>query len=172
MPKYRKHWRVFVSSPDDVQNEVDAIKQVIDKLNKINASNTTRLDFVNWKTDVSPGAAERAQEVINSSIGDDYDIYVGIMWKKFGSGTIEEFEHAYERQFMLNDNIKIMFYFKEISARPDESGIEQIEEVKKFRNRITPTCLYGQFKEVSEFREMVESHLPDTIRILKKQEKS
>jgi len=173
MPKYRKHWRVFVSSPDDVQSEVDAVKQTIDKLNKINASSSTRLDFVNWKTNVSPGMAERTQEVINKSIGDDYDIYVGIMWKKFGPGTVEEFEHAYERHSMLKDNIEIMFYFKEIPTEPDESDLEQIEEVEKFRDRISLTCLYGgPFKEVSEFREMLESHLPETIRILKRQEKS
>lgn len=171
MPKYRKHWRVFVSSPDDVQDEVNAVKQVIDNVNRIVASGSTRLDFVNWRTNVSPGVGNSAQDVINKSIGDDYDIYVGIMWKKCGNGTVEEFEHAYDRYSTLHDNIQILFYFKEIPTNADENELAEIEGVKKFRERIQPTILYAEkFKEVSVFREMLESHLPETIRILEKQE--
>lgn len=171
MPGYPTVYKIFVSYPDDVQDEADAINQVVEKYNKINSSSSIRLEFKSWKTSVSPGVGKSAQDVINKSIGDDYDIYIGIMWKKCGEGTIEEFEYAHERYSMLNDNIQILFYFKETPITPNENEFEQINKIKEFKKRIEPICLYGQtFKEVSEFVEMLELHLPETIRILEQRE--
>jgi len=48
-----------------------------------------------------------------------YDIFIGILWKKFGtltgracSGTEEEFNRAYERYKENPSKLRIMFYFK------------------------------------------------------------
>ncbi len=56
---------------------------------------------------------EDSQDVINKQIGSDYHIFVGIMWKKFGtetkragSGTEEEFSLAYDR-YKKNKDIQM-----------------------------------------------------------------
>ena len=57
-----------------------------------------RIESKKWEKDVFPAFGEDSQDVINKQIGTDYNIFVGIMWKKFGtptsraeSGTEEEF---------------------------------------------------------------------------------
>ena len=82
-------------------------------------------------------------------------------------------KYAFERYSMIKDNTQILFYFKEVPTNLDESDLEQLAKVNEFRQRIKPKCLYGQsFKKVGEFIEMLELHLPETIRVLKKQEKA
>ena len=53
------------------------------------------------------------QDVINRQIEDKYDLFIGIMYTKFGSptnraesGTVEEFEIAYKKaQELINNNL-------------------------------------------------------------------
>ena len=50
-----------------------------------------------------PGFGTDPQGVVNEEIGDDYEIFIGPLWSRFGtptprafSGTQEEFERVYE----------------------------------------------------------------------------
>ena len=60
------------------------------------------LELVRWETHVAPSLGSDPQDVVNRQIG-EYDLFVGIMWKRMGtptalatSGTEEEFNGAYE----------------------------------------------------------------------------
>ncbi|MYD31374.1 MAG: DUF4062 domain-containing protein, partial [Nitrospira sp. SB0661_bin_20] len=62
------------------------------------------MDVVRWETRTTPGFGKDPQDVINKQISDAYDIFIGIMWTRFGtptpragSGTEEEFLRAYDR---------------------------------------------------------------------------
>ncbi len=77
---------------------------------------------------------DSGQEIINGNAKNmnNYDIYVGIMWKYFGtptnnymSGTEEEFELAMKKQKDFSNGttengINIMFYFSNIPHRMDD----------------------------------------------------
>jgi hypothetical protein len=80
--------RVFVASPDDVKEERDLLEDVISKFN-IDRGKTEeiRLDLVRWETHCFPGINTDVQANVNDQIGDNYDIFIGIMWKKFGTPT-------------------------------------------------------------------------------------
>src|SRR6185503_17165509 len=97
--------RVFVASPSDVSAERNALSSIVQEINQTVAAiapeKGIRLELVRWETHASP-AAGRPQGVINDQIG-EYDIFVGIMWRRFGtptaeagSGTEEEFNRAYD----------------------------------------------------------------------------
>src|SRR5258708_1732589 len=108
--------RVFVASPGDVQHERDSLPAVIEELNTtVGESLRFVIELVRWETHCQP-AMGRPQEVINEQIG-AYDIFVGIMWKRFGSptgmagsGTEEEFNVAYE-EWKRDNNLHVAFYF-------------------------------------------------------------
>jgi len=75
------------------------------------------LEAIRWETHTWPDVGEDAQDVINRKIG-EYDVFVGLMWKWFGtpthragSGTAEEFDRAYD-YFRRFGRPKIMFYFR------------------------------------------------------------
>jgi len=98
MPKVTTNLKVFLSSPGDLVEERRAFKDVIEDLNQILANTDVRLDLVMWETDTYPSLGNDAQSIINEQIDDDYDIFVGLMWIRFGtqtpragSGTEEEF---------------------------------------------------------------------------------
>jgi hypothetical protein len=94
--------RVFIGSPGDVPEERDIVSVVVDELRRTVAPIIPlELETVRWETHSWPDVGEDAQDVINREIG-HYDVFVGIMWKRFGtptkragSGTSEEFNRAY-----------------------------------------------------------------------------
>src|ERR1035437_7780621 len=90
--------QAFVSSPSDVSEERAMLEDIVHELN-LTWSKTLgmSIELVKWETHVTPGVGQDPQQVINSQIGDDYDIFIGIMWAcfgtetgRFGSGTEEE----------------------------------------------------------------------------------
>src|SRR5689334_2154747 len=111
--------RIFAGSPGDVEKEKESLAGVIDELNRTISSlvphKPTLLELITWKTHTYP-AGGRPQGVINMQIG-DYDIFLGIMWKRFGtptgealSGTEEEYTRAFEN-WKKSGKPHLMFYF-------------------------------------------------------------
>jgi hypothetical protein len=70
---------VFVASPDDVADERECLEGVIRELNLQWTSRCVRLELVRWETHVYPGVGSDPQQVINEQIGDDYDIFLGLL---------------------------------------------------------------------------------------------
>jgi hypothetical protein len=72
-----------------------------------------------WEHNTSPSFGEYSQAVVSEQLGNDYDVFIGIMNNKFGtetkkagSGTEEEFNNAYDR-ITKNEKVEIMFYFND-----------------------------------------------------------
>jgi hypothetical protein len=107
----------------------------------------------------------RPQEIVNTQIG-EYDIFIGILWKRFGtptgkaeSGTEEEFQIAYER-WLKTEAPRIMFYFKEepyvIRSKPE---VEQVSRVIAFKESLQKQGLIGNFASLQEFESKLRQHL-------------
>lgn len=138
-----KRIRLFMSSPGDVGSERQDVLTVVDELNRTLGRHLNLVvEALDWSRDVHP-AAGRPQGVINEQIG-RYDIFVGIMWRRFGtpsvvagSGTEEEFLLAYE-SWSTTGLPHILFYFCEAPAPPpsSRSEVEQLAKVVEFRERL------------------------------------
>ena len=133
-----------------------------------------RFEVVSWKTHANPGIGSDPQAVINRQLGTDYDVFIGIMWTRFGSptpradsGTEEEFERAYNKYIDSPDSTHVMFYFKSNSPKNlDEINVQQLEKVREFKNKISDKgVLFGSFGESGEFRELVNLHLTRIIQV-------
>ncbi len=126
-----KKIRLFLSSPGDVEAERGEVSKVAAQINRrLGDLLDFYLEVIACNTHVLPGMG-RPQEVINSQI-EDYDIFVGIMWKRFGtptgkaeSGTEEEFTLAYENRQRFKKPY-ILFYFSRMPYAPkDKKEIDQ-----------------------------------------------
>jgi|GEM_PF-4098564 len=115
-----------------------------------------------------PAVGIDAQAVINSQIPDDYDVYMGMLWRKFGSetpralsGTEEEFDDAYRRFCADRDSVKIMFYFKDIGAvNGDALSCNNYDKINNFKNKLGDCgVLYSQFGDRAEFNSLLIIHL-------------
>jgi len=161
--------RVFVASPDDVEDERAALGEAVDELNE--GKFGIRLELVRWEKDCCPGIGSDPQSVINEQIA-DYDIFVGIMWKKFGSptpraslGTAEEFERAYNKYKQDPTSLRIMLYFKDAPpASMSEIDPSQWSLVNQFRERLGEQgTLYWTYKDSNGFKTLARLHLGKQI---------
>lgn len=164
-----KRVRVFVASPGDVSSEREDLTKVINELNTTVAPHKNcMLDLVKWETHCQPDMG-RPQGVINAQIG-RYDIFLGIMWKRFGtptgeadSGTEEEFRVAYQC-WERDQKVRILFYFSQALYKlrtPDE--MDQLSKVMAFRNELQRKGLVWEYSNATDFRDVVRPHLTRLI---------
>jgi len=172
MSRYEKVISIFVASPSDVCDERAKLEDVIQEINETRSRELgLRLELVRWETHAFPDISDDAQAVINEQIPDDYDLFIGIMWQRYGtptgragSGTVEEFERAKARFDADNDSVKIMFYFKDDPIPPSQIDTEQITKVNDFKNRLGDEgSLYWEFVGIEEFGKLVRIHLTRQI---------
>jgi len=161
--------KIFLSCPSDVIKEKKSLIRVINELNRTigNEKNIT-LELCQWQTHVVPSMG-RPQEIINEQM-EPYDIYLGIMWKRFGSstdiygsGTQEEFERAY-KSWKETNHPKIMFYFNKTPyALNNQEEIDQIKHVVEFQYKMRKLGLYREYNGQEEFENMIREHFILTI---------
>ena len=168
--------RVFIASPRDVVEERRRLSSVIDTLNRSVARDKGLvLELLRWDTHSTPDIG-RPQEIISRQIG-QYDILVGIMWKRFGthtglteSGTQEEFNLAY-RYWKKTGKPRIMFYFNQ--ATYILRSIEEVEQVRKvlnFRKQLKQHGLIWEYNGPDDFERTVREHLISVLREMKKED--
>jgi len=147
---------VLISCPDDVKKEKEMVKEVCNKISLIYRRHDVEIKAIEWKEDFNHLInGERPQEQINREIeSSDYDIYIGILWSRFGdlhiynklAPTEEEFENALVKK-KQNKYIKIKFYFKTNSFKTlNKKEKEQKEAIINFKERIKKLGLYTEFK--------------------------
>jgi hypothetical protein len=162
-----KRIRIFVASPGDVPEERDIVTLVVDELRRIiSGIRNVELESVRWETHAWPDVGEDAQDVINREIG-EFDIFVGVMWKRFGtptkradSGTREEFERAYDL-FTRFGRPRIMFYFKTAPFySTDTAELTQFGRLVRFRKKLEKAgVLFWQYERPLQFERAVREHL-------------
>jgi hypothetical protein len=162
---------VFVASPSDTSAERNCLAGVVDELNHgLALDHDYVLELVKWETHAWPARGVDVQDVINRQINTP-DIFILILWKRIGtpsgrakSGTIEEFERAYDAA-KAGQNIDFLTYFKRTPYYPEAEDIDQIRQVLEFRGRIQNLgMLTWDFVDTSEFRDNVRKHLTQVVR--------
>ena len=168
MPRNTSVFQVFVASPSDVADERGVLEGVIAQLNQIwSKSLGITFELLKWETNVHPSFASDPQTVINNQIGLEYDVFIGIFWGRLGtptpraaSGTLEEFERAYQRFVLTKTSPEIMIYFKDAGIPPSKTDIEQLKQVNEFRSTLSEMGgLYSMFEDQAGFESSLRSHL-------------
>lgn len=174
MPRQETILSVFVASPSDVDEERNRLEDVIREFNKLWSRQLgIRLELIRWETDAYPSFGEDPQSVINAQIPEDFDLFIGIMWYRFGtrtaragSGTVEEFRRAKDRYDADPDSLQIMIYFKDSPApvSPTQLDADQLAEVSGFRSGLGKEGgLYWTFQTPEDFEQLVRIHLTKYI---------
>lgn len=162
--------KVFVASPSDVRKEREALVKVISELNLtlsvLAPEKQLALELIRWETHVAPGLGDDAQDVVNRALP-EYDVFVGIMWQRFGtptnradSGSHEEFLQAYEKWKRFRD-LPVLFYFcqKPIAVPRKVEEVRQLEKVVSFHDELAAKGLVGEYDDPDTFADIVRPHL-------------
>lgn len=159
--------RTFLASPGDVAAEREVASRIVEELNLTwSRFLGLSLELVRWETHAWPGGDVDPQALINRQLGDQYELFIGVMWSRFGtathradSGTKEEFERAYARHAADRQSVRIMFYFKS-APPPDGADAAQLARVAEFRERIGDEgVLSWAFENEQTFAILLRLHL-------------
>lgn len=158
---------VFISSPSDVAKERDIVAEVISSINAIKGKSLGyAFSAIRWENDVLPTFGKDPQTLIDESVGNTYDVFIGIMSTKFGtpttkagSGTEHEFNSAYSRKVEDPDSIEIMFYFQDVGHSGRKVDFKELEKIEKFKEKISPDGLYAPYTTLKDFETQVTGHL-------------
>jgi len=162
---------VFVAGPTDVEAERIVVGKAIDEVNRLVGRKLgRRLQAITW-TDLTPSFGSDAQDLINKQVGDRYDIFLGILWGRFGtstpragSGTEEEFQRAYKRLELEPSSIRLLMYFNDAGpTNLSQIDPQQLMEVRRFRADVEKVGLVAPYQSLEEFGFLVRKHLSDLL---------
>lgn len=172
---------VFISSPSDLGEDRDLIDEIVEEVNhSLSANVGVRFVTLRWETSVTPGIGADPQTVINSGIGENYDVFVGVMGSRFGqptprygSGTQEEFENAYKRHLNAPGSLQVLFYFKDVPLHPSKIDPKQLAEVNEFKCTLSSKgVLYSSYTSRDEFRKLLRIHFSEILQTWEKRNKA
>lgn len=160
---------IFLASPGDVQTERSYARAVVEEINRTTGRvKGIRFEVIGWDTDSFPSFGGDGQAIVNKQIADmsNYELFVGVMWNRFGqptpragSGTEEEFNMAVA-SFNKHGKPNIMFYFNQapsnLSSRVE---IEQKMRVIEFKDKVRSSGLTWDYQGAEGFRELFRNHL-------------
>ncbi|MFM9067139.1 MAG: NACHT domain-containing protein, partial [Planctomycetota bacterium] len=146
-------FRVFASSPGDVDDEKNALQEAVKNINLIDGEQLGYvMKVVDWRDDIVPKIGEAPQDVVDAQLPDD-DIYLGIMASRFGGGgTGKEFQDAWKR-YQKNKPQQpwphIMFYFRNDVPVPIETKpLKAYAKVVRFREQLQKLGITGTYTGV------------------------
>lgn len=174
-------YRVFLSSPSDVQDERSAVDRIVSRLNA-DLPRDSQLELIMWEDDYYTADATFQDQIVNPA---DCDLVLCILWGRLGSelpeqykgddgeiptGTEYEFEIAYEQASASDPKIPDILVYKKTSdpvtrVRDAEEAQRQLAKVdrfwkKWFRNEQGHFVAgFHSFFDTEEFETLLEKHL-------------
>jgi hypothetical protein len=95
--RQRRLIKVFIASPGDLIAERQSAHEVVKEINAIFGRNfDVEIDLLGWE-DTLPGMG-RPQAMINRDV-DGCDLFIGLLWKRWGTPPGEEFTSGFEEEF-------------------------------------------------------------------------
>lgn len=156
-----KVFNVMIASPGDVASERAIIREVLYEWNSVHSkSRNIVLLPIGWETHSSPEMGSSPQSIINEQILDKCDFLVGVFWTRIGtatdkyaSGSVEEIENHIELKK------PVMLYFSGQPVAMDTVNLDQVKELKTFKDSCKSKGLYEEYDSHSDFKEKFYRHL-------------
>jgi hypothetical protein len=162
--------RIFLSTPSDVDAEREQVATLVRDINEtvqfLAPAQDVRVELVHYETHSFPDVGQ-PQEVIDRQLPDDYDLYLGIMWKRAGtptddaaSGTVHEFRQALAHRRQHGRPV-IMFFFcdEKIDFPRTAEEVAQLGHVLEFRDEVNAIGLTVSYATRAGFREVLRPRL-------------
>ena len=160
--------KVFLASPSDVDEERAAAQGIIRDVNRSVGSLGWRVELQVWEE--VRGGGSRPQERINPLV-DDCDLFVGIVWKRWGSptgpyssGFLEEFTRASERR-RRSGRPEILIYFRRLDESECADPGPQLTEVLRYRRELESegSILFTEYMEPTSWARRFQTDLTQWV---------
>jgi hypothetical protein len=161
-------FKVLIASPGDVDEERQAIPEVIARWNNTNAETSKVVLLpVKWETHSAPLLGDRPQGVINNQIVTSCDMAIGVFWTRLGSPTgVSESGTAEEIEWFIQNGKPVMVYFSSRSIDPTKLDIDQYKSLKEFEKKMQKLGLTGSYTSITDFKEQLLNQISINVRLL------
>lgn len=154
-------YKVVISSPGDLAEERQLVKECI---NDWNTKNSEHVGIVflpkMWEHNSVPEAGAHPQTILNKQLITTSDVMIAMFWSRIGSptpnyksGTIEEID-----QFIATGK-PVALYFSRKKADLFSTDISQLKALLDYKERIKRTTLYHEFTDNNELRTKINDFL-------------
>jgi len=175
--RQRRLIKVFIASPGDLIPERQSARAVVNESNGIfGRTFAVEIDLLGWE-DTLPGVG-RPQAIINRDV-DDCDLFIGLLWKRWGTPPGEEFTSGFEEEFdrarrrhQCTGQPEIWLAFKQVDPSLLADPGDQLKKVLAFK-RATASArivLYKEFKDETDWATQLRHWLMTHITQLLKEE--
>jgi hypothetical protein len=167
--------RIFFSCPEDIRSEniSNIIENIIEKENIIYLKQFgLRLELRHWKKNICLGkGSPRVQDRINNRLVKSCDIFLCILWTRFGSppGITSEsmiYSSGTEEEFYLAKALgkDIWIFFCDYPIRPSFIDLNQIGKVRDFKETLKKEQIeYAEFSSSKEFSQLLETNINEYL---------
>ena len=169
----RKVLRVFLASPNDLEDEREAVRNAVVEFNESLADMLGyQIELSGWEETV-PGFG-RPQDLINQKL-DLCDLFIGLIWKRWGtppsldenfsSGFYEEYKRAIARR-ESSEKPEISIFFKRVPEEYMEDPGADLKNVLNFQKTIIneKKILFKKFSTIDEIGKLTRQCLNEYVR--------
>jgi len=161
----KRHLRILVASPGDVDRERKIIEELIEDWNIRNSTDRNMLlEAVLWEKHAASenrGKGDGPQEVITRQIVDDCDCAIGIFWNRIGTPTRIAAGGAVEEVLRMLTVLKrpVMLYFSNLPIARNKVDKGQEAKLEEFRALMKKDGLVWEYENRATFRKLLARHL-------------
>jgi hypothetical protein len=138
MNNLKKSLRIFAASPSDVASERAKVESVAVMLKPLAENLGIVINVVDWRA-VVPDMGRPEQAILDQLKPSSWDVFVGILWHRFGTPSSKEFQSGTEEEFAVAYHLwkqygkpRIMMYRCNRPAPLDTLDPDQFKRVKEF----------------------------------------
>lgn len=165
MPLY-KHYRVFISSPGDVEQERNIAEKIINDVSRVlKETINVCLDVIRWEQFPPEMSEESIQKRINDKVV-TCDFFLLILNKRYGSKESGQPLSNTEREVnaMIASKRKFIFltYYKKVTKIEKSYQFRKLQQLKQ-RLGCHHNALMKEYRDEKDFEEQFTHHLYEKI---------
>ena len=161
MPEKFTKYKLLISCPGDVEEDIKIIEKVIKKFNRTTGKKiNVKINTVFWKKNSYAQLGNSPQEILNEQFVNDCDFMVAIFWTRFGTPT-DKYGSGTEDEIynLLGQKKQVFLYFSDRKINPEKIDNDQYTKLLDFKNKINKNGIYFTYKSSEELEKMFYKHL-------------
>lgn len=154
-------YKIMFGSPSDIKEEIQVAFQVLNHWNSLHSEQSKIVLLpLHWSISSYPAMGKHPQKILDEQVVEKSDLLICIFGTRLGSPTDTEISGTVEEIKEHRKSGKdVMIFFKQ--SVDDLSSVEpqQLQDLKKFKERIKEEALWWEFSNSEDFKNKLSDAL-------------
>lgn len=161
MPKSVTLYKLLISCPGDITDEIELINDSVTKFNEFYSDELgITIQTKHWSKSSYAQSGGKPQTLLNEQFIKDCDAAVAVFWTRFGSPT-DKYGSGTEEEIdlMIKAGKQVFMYFSDKPISPSQNDYEGFQKIRDFRDKYKDKGIYSTYTTNEEFQNMFFAHL-------------